>query len=159
MTIDHCTRQDFEQILSDIVEFWGTNAVLSVHHPTLVEEFDSTAFVIRDSGKVVGYLFGYFAQEKPYFYIHLVAVRDSHKGQGIASRLYRHVEQMARAHGMSALKAITGVGNTRSMAFHQSMGFELTGNAERDGVRFVENYSGLGKDRVVMVKSLVHGGA
>jgi GNAT superfamily N-acetyltransferase len=159
MTVENCTRQDFEQILADIVEFWGTDATLSVHHPTLVEEFGSTAFVVRDGGRVVGYLFGYFAQGNPYFYIHLVAVRDSHKGQGIASKLYRHVEQIARAHGMSALKAITGVGNTRSMAFHQSMGFELTGNTERNGVRYVENYSGPGKDRVVMVKSLVHGGA
>jgi hypothetical protein len=60
---------------------------------------------------------------------------------------------------MSALKAITGVGNKRSMAFHQSMGFELTADAELNGVRFVENYSGPGKDRVVMVKSLVQGGA
>jgi GNAT superfamily N-acetyltransferase len=159
MTIDNCTRQDFEQILSHIAEFWGTDAALSVHHPTLIEEFGSTAFVIRDDGRVVGYLFGYFAQGRPYFYIHLVAARDSHKGQGIASKLYRHVEEIARANGMSALKAITGVGNRRSMAFHKSRGFELMGSAERDGVRFVENYSGPGKDRVVMVKSLVHGGA
>jgi predicted N-acetyltransferase YhbS len=158
MTIDICTRQDFEQILAHIGEFWGTDASLSVHHPTLIEEFDSTAFVVRDGGRVVGYLFSYFAQGRPYFYIHLVAVRDSHKGQGIASRLYCHVEEIARANGMSALKAITGVGNKRSMAFHKSMGFALTGSAERDGVRFVENYSGPGKDRVVMVKSLVDGG-
>lgn len=155
MTIERCTREDFLNIVNDNAAFWGSDRAVAAHHPMLIEEFGDTAFVMRDGGQVAAYLFGFFAQTGPYFYIHLVGVRDGYKRQGLAQRLYAHVEEVARARGATALKAITSLTNTSSLAFHAALGFEQTGEAERDGLRYAPAYFSRERDMVVLRKSFV----
>jgi hypothetical protein len=33
MEILRCTKTDFDQIITDIVDFWGSERTLGVHHP------------------------------------------------------------------------------------------------------------------------------
>jgi len=155
MEILPCTREDFLDILDDNAAFWESGRVVALHHPMFIEEFGDTAFVVRADSVICGYLFGFFAQTGPYFYIHLVGVRNSYKRHGIGRMLYVHVENIARARGVIALKAITSLANTGSLAFHAALGFEQTGEAERDGIRYVPAYSGRDRDMVVMRKRLV----
>ena len=154
MDIHPCTREDFLDIVDDIAAFWGSDRAAASHHPMLIEEFGDTAYVVRDGGVICGYLFGFFAQTGPYFYIHLVGVRDGYKRRGIAQRLYAHVEEIARARGAEALKAITSPTNTGSLAFHVALGFEQTGEAERSGVRYAPAYFSRDRDMVVLRKPL-----
>lgn len=151
---DRCTRADFNFILENQVAFWGSDRARNNHHPMLIEEFGDTAFVVRDGAAIAGYLFGFFAQTAPAFYIHLVAVHDGYRGSGVGRLLYDHVAQFAGECGMTELRALTVLENTQSIAFHRAMGFDQTGEAERDGVRYVPDYAGPGLDRVVMRKRL-----
>jgi L-amino acid N-acyltransferase YncA len=81
--------------------------------------------------------------------VHLIAVRDSHKGQGLARALYDHFIAFASAHGCTAIKAITSPENCQSVAIHRKMGMELLGAANEAGTPVVKDYAGPGQDRVV----------
>jgi GNAT superfamily N-acetyltransferase len=103
MTITRCTKTDYDQIVSELADFWGHNRNRSLHHPMYVDEFRDSAYVIRDHEKVVAYLLGFFAQAEPIGYIHLVAVRRSHH-LGLARQLYDHFAAFAVSRGCTALK-------------------------------------------------------
>jgi GNAT superfamily N-acetyltransferase len=45
---------------------------------------------------MIAYLFGFWSQTEPTGYIHLVAVRRSHRGHGIGRWLYERFEELAR---------------------------------------------------------------
>lgn len=123
-------------------------------HPLFLEEFGDTAFVIRDRGKVVAYLFGFVARTSSTGYVHLVAIREGYRGQGLARALYHHFANAARARGATRLKAITNPKNAGSMAFHSRLGWTLHGEPNESGVPVVRDYSRPGVDRVVMTRDL-----
>jgi len=155
MEVQLCTKADFDQIRTAIDVFWGSDRTLYLHHPMLICEFGSTAFVIRDGDVVAAYLFGFFAQTGSVAYIHLVAVRDGYKRKGLALRLYEHFAATARDKGYHTLKAITTPDNLASIHFHtRQAGMQLNGDATVDGVPVVPDYSGPGLHRVVFTKAL-----
>lgn len=149
MNIQHCSKTDFDQILIDIADFWGSDRTLSVHHPMFIYEFGNTAFVIKEKEKVIAYLFGFFSQTSETGYIHLIGVRQSYQGNGLGKQLYDNFTALARIHGCNRLKAITTTSNQRSILFHKKIGMRLIGERNDNGIEVVKNYSGLGQDRVV----------
>jgi len=124
MNITPCSKSDFDQIVTELPEFWGHNLLRALHHPMFLNEFGDCAHVIRDGAKVVAYLFGFVTHPAPVGYIHLVAVRRTHRHLGLARRLYDHFTALALARGCRQLRAITGADNTGSIRFHRSLGFE-----------------------------------
>jgi predicted GNAT superfamily acetyltransferase len=154
MEIERCTKADFLDIVDDLPAYWGSDRTAGAHHPMVIEEFGDTAFVAREDGAICGYLFGFFAQTGPYFFIHLVGVRDTHKGRGIGRALYAHVEEIARARGATALKAITSLSNAGSVAFHAALGFTQLGEGEQAGIRYVPSYFSRTRNMVVLWKDL-----
>jgi RimJ/RimL family protein N-acetyltransferase len=54
----------------------------------------------------------------------------------------------------SKVKAITRPTNLESIAFHKSIGMELTGDGIFDGIPVVFDYGGPGEHRVVIVKDI-----
>lgn len=102
-----------------------------------VNEFRDCAFVIRDQERVVAYLFGLIAHAEPVAYIHLVAVRPSHRHLGLARKLYSHFASFAVSQGCEQLKAITTPGNAGSIRFHQALGFRLDGAPNAAQLRIV----------------------
>jgi GNAT superfamily N-acetyltransferase len=158
MEIKHCTKTEYNQIVSEIVDFWGSDRTLGVHHPMFVNEFGNSAYVIKDGDCVTAYLFGFLSQTEPIAYVHLVGVRTAYRRQGLARRLYDHFLAFAQRAGCTELKAITTPGNKESIAFHQAWGMELTGKPNRDGIPVIENYAGPGQDRVVFRRRLSRGG-
>lgn len=64
--------------------------------------------------------------QAPFYYIDQVAVATTHRRQGIASILYRQVDQWAADNAFEVLTCEVNVQppNPDSMAFHQSLGFK-----------------------------------
>jgi ribosomal protein S18 acetylase RimI-like enzyme len=155
MDITSCTKHDYDQIVLDLSDFWGHDRNRALHHPMFVNEFGRCAFVVRDQEKVVAYLFGFIAYAAPVAYVHLVAVRPSHRHLSLARHLYDHFTRFAVSHGCRQLRAITNPDNAGAIRFHQALGFQLEGVPNAAGVPVVKDYAGTGVDRVVFCKSLV----
>ena len=152
--IANCTRADFDQILRELADFWGNERTLALHHPMWFREFGNSAFVVREAETVVAYLFGFVAQTGPYGYVHLIAVRKSRRGRGLGRLLYERFTCFVQEHGCLEIRAITSPTNAESIAFHQSMGMEMLGSPNEDGIPVVEDYSGPGLHRVLFRKSI-----
>jgi GNAT superfamily N-acetyltransferase len=154
MKITLCTKADFDQIITDIADFWGDERTKSLHKPIYLYEFGNTAYVIKEGDKVIGYLFGFISQTAPVGYVQFIGVRRSYQKRGIGRRLYEHFSDFARTKGCNSLKAITSPPNKVSIAFHQRIGMELLGEANEEGVPVVRDYGGPGIDRVVFRKKI-----
>jgi predicted GNAT superfamily acetyltransferase len=152
--ISICTRQDYTQILDELHEFWGARDTHHLHHPFLIHEFGNSAFVIRNGGEVVAYLFGFLSQTEPVGYVHTVAVRMSARRRGLAQQLFGRFVEFARRHGCKQVKAITTPSNLDSIAFHKSLGMQLLGDPNNDGIPVVPDYAGRGAHRVVFWKTI-----
>ncbi len=149
MQISVCSKSDYDQIVSHIVEFWGSDRTLGLHHPMFIHEFGKTAFVIKEGETVAAYLFGFFSQSEPVAYVHLVGVRDSYRRRGLARQLYQHFSDYAASHGCSKFKAVTVPANRDSIEFHKAFGFRLLGKTNSSDIPVVANYAGPQQDRVV----------
>ncbi len=152
--ISLCTPEDYFQILDELHEFWDGRDTRSLHHPFLIQEFGNTAFVIRDGSQVLAYLFGFLSQSEPLGYVHTIAVRASARRRRLAQRLFDHFAGYARQRGCTHIKAITTPFNAGSIAFHKSLGMELLGEPNADGIPVVADYAGRGVPRVVFWKSI-----
>jgi len=156
VTIEPARDGDLAEILRTFERFWGDHPqaafLRNLHHPMFFREFADTAFVARRpvrgaaaDGEIAGYLLGFVAPTGD-GYIHFVAVRDDGRGLGLGRRLYQTFTAAALERGAAALKALTGPGNERSIAFHRRMGFtEMT---------LDEDYAGSGRARMVMRRPL-----
>ncbi|MDR6195049.1 GNAT family N-acetyltransferase [Siphonobacter sp. SORGH_AS_0500] len=154
MKVENCILEDYFSIVEDIVEFWGSNRTLKYHHPIYIHEFGQTAFVIRDGGKPIAYLFGFISDQSA-GYVHLVGIRESYQKKGLGSLLYQHFIAYLKAKGYHKLKAITTPQNEKSIAFHHhKMGMEMIGELGKYTVPVVTDYAGKGEDRVVFIKDI-----
>ncbi len=145
--------EDFNEITRDICDFWGSDRTLHLHQPYLIHEFGNTAYVIRENGKVIAYLFGFFSQTENLAYIHLIGVREQYQKQGLGKMLYDNYIEYAKSHDINKIKAITKPFNTKSINFHKNkIGMTLLGSPNADGINVVKDYSGTNEDRVVFEK-------
>jgi len=149
-----CTSEDYAQILDELSEFWDGRDTHALHHPFLIHEFGNSAFVIREGSRVLAYLFGFLSQSEPLGYVHTIAVRASARRRRLAQRLFDHFAGFARHHGCAHIKAITTPSNAGSIAFHKSLGMELLGKPNTDGIPVAPDYAGRGVARVVFWKAI-----
>ena len=154
MEITLCTKADFDQIITDFVDFWGDERTKSLHNPIYLYEFGNTAYVAKEGEKVIGYLFGLFSQTAPVAYVKFIGVRRSHQKKGIGQQLYEHFTDFAKTKGCKELKAITSPTNKGSVAFHRRLGMELLGEPNEEGIPVVRDYGGPGIHRVVFRKKI-----
>ena len=157
MKISQCTKADYDQIITDMADFWNSSHIDNLkrqHNPVFFYEFGNTAFVIKESNKVIGYLFGLYSQITPTAYVKFVGVRSSHRKRGVGRALYEYFIDVAKRQGSSELKAITSPNNKISIAFHQSLGMELLGEPNEDGIPVMRDYAGPGNDRMVFRKDI-----
>ncbi len=152
--ISLCTQEDYNQILEELPEFWDGRDTRHLHHPFLIHEFGNSAFVIRDGPQVVAYLLGFVSQTEPVGYVHVIAVRASARRQHLGQALFGYFVQFSRRHGCRHVKAITTPTNLGSIAFHESLGMQLIGEPNADGIPIVPDYSGRGAPRVIFWKTI-----
>jgi ribosomal protein S18 acetylase RimI-like enzyme len=152
--ISLCTQEDYFRILDALPEFWDGRDTRALHHPFLINEFKNSAYVIRDGSQVLAYLFGFPSQSEPVGYVHTIAVRASARRRRLAQQLFDHFVGFARQRGCTHIKAITTPTNVGSIAFHKSLGMELLGEPDVDGIPVVPDYAGRGLARVVFWKAI-----
>jgi GNAT superfamily N-acetyltransferase len=154
MEISLCTQEDYNQILEELPEFWEGRDTRHLHHPFLIHEFGNSAFVIRDESQIVAYLFGFVSQTEPVGYVHVMAVRGFARRRHFGQKLFSHFIQFAQRQGCRHIKAITTPTNLGSIAFHKSLGMQLLGMPNVQGIPIVRDYSGHGEARVVFWKAI-----
>lgn len=147
-----CTKADYDQIITHLTDFWPAGSlpvVEPLHHPMWIYEFGDSAFVIKKNEEVVAYYFGFIAQTGPVAYGHLGAVRKTDRRKGHTRRLLDRFLEYARSKKCKEYKATTHPTNKASIAFNRSMGMEMLGEPNSEGVPVVKDYLGPGKDSVV----------
>ncbi len=157
MNVSQCTKGDYDQIITDIADFWNNSHIDNLrrlHNPIFFYEFGNTAFVVKEDEKVTGYLFGLYSQTSNTACVKFVGVRASHRKRGVGRALYEHFIKIAKDKGYGELKAITSPNNKISIAFHRSLGMELLGEQNTDGVPVMRYYAGPGNDRMVFRKDI-----
>jgi ribosomal protein S18 acetylase RimI-like enzyme len=146
VTPERATIEDLQAIVASLPEFWGERDTAGLHQGLYVHELGETALVIRGSrDEVLAYLLGFLTPARV-GYVHLVAVREGHRGRGLARVLYEEFESLARARRATAMRAITSPGNQSSSAFHRALGFEATE---------IAGYSVSGEPRIVFWRELL----
>lgn len=135
---------DFHQVLAEHPRYWGDRDLRSLHLLALVQEFGSTCLVARAEDGIRGYVFGFVTPDGT-GYVHLIATRDDTRGTGLGRRLYAAFAEAAERQGARRLKAITSIGNTGSIAFHRSLGFDA---------KIVDDYNGPGRAMAVFRRDL-----
>jgi len=133
---------DLHEVLAAHPRYWGDRDLRALHLRALVREFPDTCLVARAEDGIRGYVIG-FVTPGGTGYVHLIAVRDDAKGTGLGRALYEAFSGAARRQGALRLKAITSTGNTASVAFHRSLGFEVT---------VVDDYNGPGEPMTVFTR-------
>ncbi|QNP69010.1 GNAT family N-acetyltransferase [Streptomyces roseirectus] len=143
-TITPAHITDLPRLLADHPRYWGDRDLRALHLRALVQEFPDTCLTARAEDGIRGYLIG-FVTPVGTGYVHLVAVRDDARGTGLGRELYAAFGEAARAQGAVRLKAITSTGNAGSIAFHRSLGFDVS---------VVDDYNGPGEPMVVFTRTL-----
>jgi ribosomal protein S18 acetylase RimI-like enzyme len=155
MKIEKCTIEDFNEIISNITDFWGSDRTLHLHQSFLIHEFGNTAFVIKDKEIVIAYLFGFFSQTQSLAYVHLIGVKENYQKRGLGKMLYENFIEIAKSRNIHKIKAITKPINTKSINFHKNkIGMSLLGEPDENGINVIKNYSGINEDRVVFEKQI-----
>jgi ribosomal protein S18 acetylase RimI-like enzyme len=110
--------------------------------------FEGTSFVAEGvDGELLGFVCGFLSQTADdEAYIHFVGVDPEQRGEGLGRALYERFFEEALVNGRSVVRCVTSPVNQRSVAFHESLGFEVE--------RVVPDYDGPGEDRVLLVKQL-----
>jgi GNAT superfamily N-acetyltransferase len=152
--ISICMPRDYNQILDDLADFWDGRQVRHLHHPMLIHEFGDSAYVIREGAVVAAYLFELVSQVEPVGYVHLIVVRSSARRRGLGQLLFDHFVEFARQRGCRHVKAVTTPANTGSIALHRSLGMELRGEPNAEGISVVTDYAGRGEPRVIFWKAI-----
>jgi GNAT superfamily N-acetyltransferase len=130
------------EVLGALPELWDGRDVGHLHHPVWFRQFGDAALAVRAAdGSLDGYLLGCFTRRLAY--VHVVAVRPSVRGTGVASALYGVVLDRAAQHGCLTVEAVTTPGNAASLAFHRRLAFAAT---------LTSDYAGPGQDRVLLVR-------
>jgi ribosomal protein S18 acetylase RimI-like enzyme len=157
--------QDYDAIAAVVNDWWGGRDILPALPRLFLDHFHRTSLVIDPPdapdgqragggtsaaaapGVPLAFLIGILSPSQAELaYIHFVGVAPAARGRGVARQLYAEFFELARAAGRRAVTAITAPVNTGSIAFHQRMGFSVTGP--------VADYEGPGRDYVLFRRPL-----
>src|SRR5438045_2580664 len=114
------TKEDFDQIVSVIDQWWG-GPTSTQAHPLFFYELGDDALIVEEDGEMVGFLLGFITTRPPRTgYIHLVGIHPRWRRRGVARELYEAFIKRASGLGAQRIKAITNPGNQESVAFHEA---------------------------------------
>lgn len=132
---------DHARIVAVCDEWWG-RPMTHLLPRLFLDHFHTTSLTAEAGEDLAGFLIGFASPSDPEAaYVHFIAVGPEHRRSGLAGELYRRFTATAREQGRSVVRAITSPSNERSIAFHRSIGFSVTGPHK--------DYDGPGVDRMV----------
>lgn len=128
-----------EFLVESLEDFWGDTNLTRDHAPHWFRQFAAAGLVARYKNELVGYLLGAIPVEGPAL-VHLVAVRDDFRHNGIGRVLYEAFLKHAAKHGAEVVQATALPENTGAISFHSSLGFDS---------ELIDNYAGPDSPRVL----------
>jgi ribosomal protein S18 acetylase RimI-like enzyme len=148
LSIRHAKASDYGRVIGRINVWWGGREMAPMLPKLFFIHFEGTSFVAEgEDGELRGFVCGFLSQTADdEAYIHFVGVDPEQRGEGLGRALYERFFEEAGANGRSVVRCVTSPLNQRSVAFHESLGFEVE--------RVVPDYDGPGEDRVLLVKRL-----
>ena len=138
---------DYDTIIAVVDDWWG-RPIAGALQRVFLDHFFTTSLIAEgaDSG-LAGFLVGFPSPaDDSRAYIHFVGVDPAERGAGLGRTLYEAFFDAMRAGGRTSVHAVTSPVNVDSIAFHRSLGFEVSAP--------VADYDGPGADRVVFSRSL-----
>jgi ribosomal protein S18 acetylase RimI-like enzyme len=144
----HAKPSDYGRIIGRINVWWGGREMAPMLPKLFFIHFEGTSFIAEDDAEELrGFVCGFLSQTADdEAYIHFVGVDPEARGLGVGRALYERFFEEVRANGRSVVRCVTSPANERSVAFHESLGFEVE--------RVVPDYDGPGEDRALLVKQL-----
>jgi GNAT superfamily N-acetyltransferase len=156
-------EEDYPRVLEAAAKWWDVPALagreaerLALLPRLFFQHFTDSSFLLERDDEVIGFLIGFLSQSRPAeAYIHFVGVAPDVRRHGLGALLYKRFFALARARQRTEVHCVTSPGNTRSLAFHRGLGFELEpGDYLVDGVPVKRDYDGPGLDRIAFVRRL-----
>lgn len=146
---------DFSTVTASVDDWWG-RPVRGALLRLFFEHFLPMSHAAEAGGALVGFIIGFQSQTFPRVaYAHFVAVAPEERRRGLGRALYEAFFAGARARGCTSVEAITAPINTRSIAFHRDLGFELVASDTAvDGLPVSYEHEGPGQHRVRMRRRL-----
>ena len=145
--IRHAKPSDYGRIIGRINVWWAGREMAPMLPKLFFIHFEGTSFVAEDDGELAGFVCGFLSQTAAdEAYIHFVGVDPERRGEGLGRELYERFFEEVRTNGRTVVRCVTSPLNERSVAFHESLGFEVE--------RVVPDYDGPGEDRVLLLKRL-----
>jgi ribosomal protein S18 acetylase RimI-like enzyme len=119
--------EDYDGIVAVVDEWWGRSVSPSLPR-VFLDHFWPTSRIVEDEHGLAAFLIALISPSQPRLaYVHFVGVRPDHRRGGLARGLYEDFARYAQEQGCTELQAITAPGNTGSIRFHQSLGFNVSG--------------------------------
>ena len=145
MVVRHAEPADYGRVIAIVDDWWGGRPMAAMLPKLFFVHFRDTSFVAEVDGALAGFLCGFRSQTfEDEAYIHFVGVDPARRGSGLGRTLYERFFEAIRPR--TVVRAVTSPVNESSVAFHESLGFEVE--------RVDEAYDGRGEARVLLVKRL-----
>ncbi|MFJ6017721.1 GNAT family N-acetyltransferase [Nocardiopsis alba] len=138
--IRNAVPEDYGRIVAVCDEWWG-RPVAHILPRLFLDHFHTTILIAEKGGELLGFLVGFPSPTKAdEAYVHFSGVAPKQRRSGLGREMYRLFLDAARDDGRTVVRAVTSPVNERSIAFHRSIGFAVTGPHE--------GYDGPGTDRM-----------
>ena len=139
MTFEYSVRtaqpSDYERISVAADSWWGERKMSRLLQPLFLENFSTTSLVSEADGQLVGFLIGFPSLDDPRVaYVHFVGVAPKLRGRGSGRALYEQFDDLMSARGVTSVRCVTSIVNSRSVEFHQAIGFHVDGYTSAPGV-------------------------
>ena len=147
---------DHERVMSVMPTWWDGRDLTAMIPKVFFVHFCDTSFIIEEGNQLVGFLVGFMSQtDKNTGYIHFVGVNPEYRKAGIGRKLYQQFYNSCELNNRAIIKSCTSPTNKLSIAFHQSMGFEIApGDGLIDGISVTIDYLGMDNPKVLFKKKI-----
>ncbi len=152
MKIEQINSSDYNNIISNLNEWWGGRNMTDMLPKLFFKHFNNTSFIIRNHESILGFIIGFISQsDNRKAYVHFIGVNPKHRNEGIGRALYEHFFQVVKEKGVSEVECLTSLINKSSIKFHTKVGFNIqTGDLlSEEGISYFKDYDGKGEDRVL----------
>jgi ribosomal protein S18 acetylase RimI-like enzyme len=147
LEIRNAEPTDHERVVAVVDEWWGGRQMHAMLPRLFFVHFRETTFVAEERGELAGFLCGFLSQTfGDEAYVHFVGVSPGYRRRLLGRELYERFFAVARREGRGVVRCVTSPVNASSVAFHRRLGFEVEAT--------VDDYDGLGANRVLLVKTL-----
>lgn len=93
-----------------------------------------TTFVAERDGEIVGYITMVLGKNKKFYgniYLISTSVKDSERGQGVGSKMFKYVEDYAKTHNARRIELDVFARNEGAVRLYQKLGYEIEGRKRR----------------------------